>query len=122
MITDAFEVEKAVISALGEDGVTAITGTELDALRQFFAEPTFAAHFAFGMTPGDVEIISTLICQRDAAEARIAQLERERSILATRCYEQSQTIQRMLERRQDAPADPHPIVTAIEAMQRGGIR
>lgn len=115
MLDDSFSVEREVGSALRVWGVMAVPGHSEDA-----------------------ELITELVRQRDlyqtmaltleasnlTANERIAQLERERSILATRCYEQARCIEKMLARREPeaAATEPHPIVTAVAAMQRGGLR
>lgn len=50
---------------------------------------------------------------------------RERDLLATRCAEQAHTIAALLAKYEPARAaqvEPHPIHTAVAAMQRGGLR
>ena len=117
MIDDSFSIERDVASALRQIGIYAVPGQNEDA-----------------------ELIAELTCQRDlyqtmaltyeasnlTANERIAQLERERSILAVRCAEQAKELARLLTKHEPngvtTPTEPHPIITAVAAMQRGGLR
>lgn len=115
MLDDSFSVEREVGSALRVWGVMAVPGHSEDA-----------------------QLITELVRQRDlyqtmaltleasnlTANERIAQLERERSILAERCAAQAHMLAGYLAQpAAELPAvDPHPIHTAVAAMQRGGLR
>jgi len=116
MIDDSFCIERDVASALRQIGIHPVPENEDAALvaeltRQRDLYQTMAlAYEASNLT----------------ANERIAQLERERSILATRCAEQAQALARLLTKYEPngitPPAEPHPIHTAIATMQRGGLR
>ena len=71
-------------------------------------------------------MVHDLEAQAATHRERIAQLERERMILAGRCATQAHAIATMLARTAppftDQPAEPAPVFAAIEAMQRGGVR
>ena len=115
MLDDSFSVEREVGSALRVWGVMAVPGHSEDA-----------------------QLITELVRQRDlyqtmalaleaanlTANERIAQLELERSILAERCAAQARRlIGYLVKPAAELPdAEPHPCVTAVAAMQRGGLR
>ncbi len=142
MIDDSFFVEREVASALAHDRAMSERQTaymiRLQSLNESRQTAIKDVASVQAMSQADTEIVASLIDERDMYQAlglahqaamavkdeRIAQLERERSILATRCYEQARAIEKMLARREPEapPAEPHPIITAVQAMQRGGLR
>lgn len=115
MLDDSFSIERDVASALRQIGIYAVPGHNEDAAliaeltRQRDLYQTMAlALEASGLT----------------ANERIAQLERERSILAERCAAQAHMLAGFLAKPAAdlPPVEPHPCVTAVAAMQRGGLR
>ena len=117
MIDDSFSIERDVASALRHVGIYAVPGHNEDAA--LIAELTRQR-----------DLYQTMALSLEAANLtaneRLQRAQHTAAILAVRCAEQAKELARMLTRYEPhgvtPPAEPHPIITAVEAMQRGGLR
>ena len=117
MIDDSFSIERDVASALRQIGIYAVPGHNEDA--ELIAELTRQR-----------DLYQTMALSLEAsnltANERLQRAQHTASILAVRCAEQAKELARLLTKyepngvRHDA--EPHPIITAVAAMQRGGLR